>query len=143
MTAQERRDVRQHIDINMFRWWLHQQQERSDAVGEFARAAMTDDSTRNFGSLIGYWVTWSRSDAMETAVYDAMEEYDKVDPVPSLLADSERAEKLEGMLRKFVEFGRHGADPSYQFVNPGRADGLTALFDEAREVLGDNQEEGS
>ena len=63
-------------DRDEFRAWLRQQIERQDSVGLFARAALADDGTAFYGTLIGYWVNWAASEEMEEAAYDAIREFD-------------------------------------------------------------------
>jgi hypothetical protein len=45
-------------------------------VGLFARAALADDGTAFYGTLIGYWVNWAASEEIEEAAYDAIREFD-------------------------------------------------------------------
>ena len=63
-------------DAGQFRDWLKRQQGREDRVGTFARRALADPTTSDFGTLIGYWVVWADDEELEDNAYEAIREYD-------------------------------------------------------------------
>ncbi len=67
-------------DARQFRDWLKKQRDRDDQVGTFARLALADPTTGDFGTLIGYWVVWADDEELEDSAYEAIREYDAALP---------------------------------------------------------------